>query len=85
MCNLDLTYETSRVDLDGKRRVADGWGMVHQCKDWSAINAWMLENWKKEMSLDDWIEPDPNKPAGQDELYGDIYPLYDEIRKGQCS
>ncbi|KIM96587.1 hypothetical protein OIDMADRAFT_58898 [Oidiodendron maius Zn] len=78
MCNVDLTYETARVDLDGKRRVADGWGTVHQCKDWSAINSWMLENWEWEISMDDWTPPDHNKPKGQDELYGDTYPLYNK-------
>lgn len=76
MCNLDLTYESARVDLDGKRRVADGWGTVHQCKDWSAINHWMLENYEWERSMEDWALPDTSKPAGQDELYGELYPLY---------
>ena len=83
MCNLDLTYESARVDLDGKRRVADGWGTVHQCKDWSAINEWMLENWDWEKSMDDWTPPDTNKPPGQDELYGEVYPLYSRPGQGQ--
>lgn len=76
MCNLDLTYESARVDLDGERRVADGWGTVHQCKDWSAINGWMIENYEWERGLPGWHSPDKNKPPGQDELYGDVYPLY---------
>ncbi|KAB8276946.1 hypothetical protein BDV30DRAFT_235189 [Aspergillus minisclerotigenes] len=85
MCNLDLTYESARVDLDGVRRVADGWGTVHQCKDWSAINSWMLENLQWELSMEDWHEPDRNKPEGQDELYGDVYPLYSPLYNRTCS
>ncbi len=73
MCNLDLTYETARVDIDGKRRVADGWGSVHQCKDWSAINGWMMENLRWEMSTKGWAEPERYKPPGQAELYGTYY------------
>jgi len=77
MCNLDLTYESARVDIDGKRRVADGWGTVHQCKDWSAINEWMLENWKLEVSTEGWVNPETrSSPPGQVELYGKYYPLY---------
>jgi hypothetical protein len=85
MCNLDLTYEPARVDLDGIRRVADGWGTVHQCKDWSAINSWMLKNLERELSMEDWHEPDHNKPEGQDELYGDVYPLYSSLYNSTCS
>lgn len=78
MCNLDLTYESARVDLDGKRRVADGWGTIHQCKDWSAIDGWILENRELEYALDDFVPPDPNKPPGQDEIYGEYYPVYNK-------
>ncbi|KAJ5549175.1 hypothetical protein N7513_006409 [Penicillium frequentans] len=87
MCNLDLTYESARVDIDGERRVADGWGTIHQCKDWSAINNWMLKNLEWEMSMDDWHEPDEHKPAGQDVLYGEVYPLYSPLynRTAACS
>lgn len=84
MCNLDLTYESARIDLDGQRRVADGWGTVHQCKDWKAINRWMLENHKLEMSMEDWHEPDDKKPEGQDDLYGDVYPLYSPLFNKTC-
>ncbi|KEQ74139.1 hypothetical protein M436DRAFT_18667, partial [Aureobasidium namibiae CBS 147.97] len=44
MCDLEITYEGARVDPDGMSRAVDGWGTLHQCKDWSAINSWMLEN-----------------------------------------
>ncbi|KAH8807264.1 hypothetical protein F5884DRAFT_856848 [Xylogone sp. PMI_703] len=77
LCNLDLTYESAREDLDGKRRVADGWGTIHQCKDWTAIQAWMMKNYEQEMSLEDWTAPDAHKPVGQDDLYGELYPIYD--------
>lgn len=84
MCNLDLTYESARVDLDGVRRVADGWGTVHQCKDWSGISSWMLKNLELELSMEDWHEPDKNKPEGQDELYGEVYPLYSPEYNKTC-
>lgn len=57
MCDLELTYEAARVDMDGERRAADGWGTVHQCKDWSAINSWMLKNWELEKSSSGWHPP----------------------------
>jgi len=68
--------------MDGKRRVADGWGAVHQCKDWSAINEWMLDNVEWEMSMEDWKEPDSQAPEGQVDLYGDLYPLYNKPALG---
>jgi hypothetical protein len=62
MCNLELTYESARVEPDGERRAVDGWGTVHQCKDWSAINDWMLENWTWERSSPGWHSPTQRKP-----------------------
>lgn len=87
ICNLDLTYEPARVDLDGQRRVADGWDTAHQCKDWKAINDWMLGNFEWEMSMDDWHEPDKNKPEGQDEQYGNMYTLFSPLynKTTECS
>jgi len=67
MCNLDMTYESARIDVDGKRRSVDGWGSVHQCKDWTSINAWMLENWQSEARLEDWKKPSLDRPQGQDD------------------
>jgi hypothetical protein len=42
----------------------------------------MLENWEWEKSMDDWTPPDTNKPSGQDELYGEFYPLYSKPGQG---
>ena len=34
MCAGDMTLEWPREEKDGGRFAFDGWGIVHQCKDW---------------------------------------------------
>jgi len=65
MCDLEITYESARVDPDGISRAVDGWGTLHQCKDWSAINSWMLKNWNMERGSPGWHAPHNDVPVQQ--------------------
>jgi len=43
-CAGDLSMEWPRTEPDGRRFAVDGWGIPHECKDWSAIMNYMDEN-----------------------------------------
>ena len=53
-CNLKLDFEKARVDQDGKRRSADGWGVSHQCVDFGKVLEWIDDSWQYEKSHPDW-------------------------------
>ncbi|KAK3648387.1 hypothetical protein LTR56_007504 [Elasticomyces elasticus] len=44
MCAGDMTIEWPRTETDGSRFAVDGWGITHECKDWSAIMEFMEQN-----------------------------------------
>ena len=44
MCAADTTIEHPQVEHDGRRRFTDGWGVIHQCKDWSTIFDFVTAN-----------------------------------------
>lgn len=45
MCAGDMTIEHAREPPLGEKRVTtDGWGVEHQCKDWSDIINWTLDH-----------------------------------------
>ncbi|KAK5724625.1 hypothetical protein LTR15_004671 [Elasticomyces elasticus] len=44
MCAGDMTIEWPRTEMDGSRFAVDGWGVTHECKDWSAIMEFMKQN-----------------------------------------
>ncbi|KAK5679722.1 hypothetical protein LTS10_007670 [Elasticomyces elasticus] len=44
MCAGDTTIEWPRTETDGSRFAVDGWGITHECKDWSAIMEFMEQN-----------------------------------------
>ncbi|KAK5740509.1 hypothetical protein LTR17_004546 [Elasticomyces elasticus] len=44
MCAGDMTIEWPRTETDGSRFAVDGWGITHECRDWSAIMEFMKQN-----------------------------------------
>lgn len=43
MCSGDTTLEWPRVEHDGSRVGADGWGVTHECVDYDRMFMWTEE------------------------------------------
>ena len=61
-CNLKLDFEKARVDPDGKRRSADGWGVAHQCVNFNKVQEWIAESWQYEKSHSEWKKAYDSEP-----------------------
>jgi hypothetical protein len=42
-CSSDMSLEKAKVDLDGRRRITEGWGTAHRCKDWTEVQHVMAD------------------------------------------
>lgn len=41
MCAGDMSMEWPRTESDGRKIAVDGWGIVHECKNWDHIMKYM--------------------------------------------